>query len=94
MEAKDLIYESNELIAIDGNRVIFHYLVKKEDFQHLTNRIAQEMRLPYAFAVSESKETVSGIAVYGRYGERWFTLNNYQEFVIKKLLDETKSKIV
>jgi hypothetical protein len=87
MEVNTIRTEGDKIIEIDGLKVLYHYTTNFKDFENVTLRIAQEIRLPFAFAICHQPQTVSGIVVFGRYGGQWFHITNYHEFLIRHLLN-------
>ena len=87
MEAKTIRTEGDKIMEIDGLKVLYHYTTNYKDFERVTFRIAQEIRLPFAFAICCHPEAVSGIAIFGRYGGKWFHISNYHEFLIRHFLN-------
>lgn len=78
-------YAAGKASEIDGLEVLYSFVLKYEDFKHLTPGIAQSQDLPHEFAICHSDENISGVCVFGRYGTNWFRVRKFDEFVIKHL---------
>lgn len=73
---------------LKGLKILFTYKLDYADFPGLTPGMAQQMKMPYEFAVCENEKEVSGISVYGRYCELWYQVKRFDPFLIKILLKQ------
>jgi len=90
MEIKKVRYEGDKPVEIDGNKVLYHFTLNIKDYEKLTLSLAQELRVPFAFAICRHQETITGMLVYGRYAHKWYKINNYREYIIAHLVKKIR----
>jgi hypothetical protein len=89
-KANHVITEGGKPITIDGSPVLYHYELNYRDFKRITPGVAMRNRVPYAMAICDHAESLSGIAIYVRYGNEWFQSFRFHELLIVHLLNKTK----